>query len=77
LSQFDNIYNYRIKPNELFGVKDLAIYLCHMNQEAPTSEVVKKQPWKTRLKQIGWIGFFFFLIKGLIWLGLAAWLFKD
>jgi hypothetical protein len=48
-----------------------------MNQEAQPSEVVKKQHWKARLKQIGLIGFFFFLIKGLIWLGLAAWLFKD
>jgi hypothetical protein len=48
-----------------------------MNQEAQASEVVKKPNWKTRLKQIGWIGFFFFLIKGLVWLGLAAWFFKD
>jgi hypothetical protein len=48
-----------------------------MNQEAQASEVVKKQHWKTRLKQIGGIGFFFFLIKGLIWLGLAAWFLKD
>jgi hypothetical protein len=48
-----------------------------MNQEAHASEVVKKQSWKARLKQIGWIGFFFVLIKGLLWLGLAAWFIKD
>jgi hypothetical protein len=65
------------KPIDSFGVNELPFYLCPMNQEAQASEVVKKQHWKIRLKQIGWIGFFFFLIKGLIWLGLAAWLFKD
>lgn len=68
---------YAGKPIDSFGVNELPFYLCRMNQEAQASEVVKKQPWKTRLKQIGWIGFFFFLIKGLIWLGLAAWFFKD
>ncbi|MFM7016419.1 MAG: hypothetical protein ACKOX3_08840 [Bacteroidota bacterium] len=48
-----------------------------MNQGLEPSEAVKPSRWKSRLKQIGWIGFFFFLIKGLIWLGLAAWFFKD
>jgi len=70
-------FNSCRKPNTLFGVNEIRIYLCQMNQEAQASEVVKKQPCKTRLKQIGWIGFFFFLIKGLIWLGLAAWFLKD
>lgn len=28
----------------------------------------KKKPVKTWLKRIGWAGFLFFLIKGLIWL---------
>ena len=27
---------------------------------------IQKKSW---LKRIGWIGFFFFLIKGLLWLG--------
>jgi hypothetical protein len=41
------------------------------------SEVQTTSKWKDRLKKIGIIGFFFFLLKGLAWLGLAAWLFKD
>ena len=28
----------------------------------------RKANWKKRLKQLGFIGFMFFLIKGLIWL---------
>jgi hypothetical protein len=27
-----------------------------------------KKPWMTALKRVGWLGFAFFLIKGLIWL---------
>ncbi|MEM1118795.1 MAG: hypothetical protein AAGJ18_00015 [Bacteroidota bacterium] len=39
---------------------------------------MEKSGWKKRLKQLGWGAFFFFLIKGLIWLaiffGLGKWL---
>jgi hypothetical protein len=28
---------------------------------------------KSWLKKLGWAGFFFFLIKGLVWLVLAWW----
>lgn len=28
----------------------------------------KKKDFKTWLKRIGWAGFFFFFIKGLVWL---------
>jgi len=34
--------------------------------------------WKNRLKKMGWAGFLFFFIKGLVWLaiffGLGSWL---
>lgn len=33
----------------------------------------KKANWKKRLKQLGFIGFMFFLIKGLIWLAVFFW----
>lgn len=29
--------------------------------------------WKAWLKRLGFAGFMFFLIKGLIWLGIFAW----
>jgi len=29
--------------------------------------------WKKRLKAAGWLGFLFFLIKGLAWLAFLAW----
>jgi hypothetical protein len=32
-----------------------------------------KQKIKHWLKRVGWIGFLFFLIKGLFWLALFAW----
>jgi hypothetical protein len=32
-----------------------------------------KQKFNHWLKRIGWIGFLFFLIKGLFWLALFAW----
>jgi CubicO group peptidase (beta-lactamase class C family) len=32
-----------------------------------------KQKFKHWLKRVGWIGFLFFLIKGLFWLGLFLW----
>jgi|GEM_PF-2495568 len=28
--------------------------------------------WKQRLKMMGWTGFFFFLIKGLLWLAVPS-----
>jgi len=38
---------------------------------------IQKTDWKTRIRQMGWAAFFFFLIKGLIWLavffGLGSW----
>ncbi|UPT66671.1 MAG: hypothetical protein M0D57_19875 [Sphingobacteriales bacterium JAD_PAG50586_3] len=33
----------------------------------------KKANWKKRLKQLGFIGFMFFLIKGLVWLAVFFW----
>jgi hypothetical protein len=38
-----------------------------------TSPKIQPNKFKVWLKKIGWIGFFFFLIKGLIWLGVVAW----
>lgn len=32
--------------------------------------MTNKEKFKLWLKRIGWAGFFFFLIKGLIWLAL-------
>jgi len=43
-------------------------------------KITSSTNWKKRLKQFGWGAFFFFLIKGLIWLaiffGLGKWLIK-
>ncbi|MDX2047771.1 MAG: hypothetical protein SFU87_13355 [Chitinophagaceae bacterium] len=33
--------------------------------------------WKKWLKRLGWAGFLFFLIKGLIWLALIWWAGKS
>lgn len=30
----------------------------------------EQKPWLKTLKRVGWLGFAFFLIKGLIWLAL-------
>jgi hypothetical protein len=46
---------YAGKPIDSFGVNELPFYLCRMNQEAQASEVVKKQPWKTRLNWVDWL----------------------
>lgn len=32
--------------------------------------------WKAWIKRLGWAGFFFFLIKGLIWLAVGYFGFK-
>jgi hypothetical protein len=34
----------------------------------------KQSKWKSYLKKLGIIGFIFFLIKGLIWLGVFYWI---
>ncbi|MEM9919150.1 MAG: hypothetical protein AAF990_13695 [Bacteroidota bacterium] len=32
-----------------------------------------KEKTKAWLKRIGWAGFLFFLIKGLVWIGIFLW----
>lgn len=40
-----------------------------MNEEEKVSNQNKVKLW---LKRVGFVGFLFFLIKGLIWVGIAA-----
>jgi hypothetical protein len=35
---------------------------------------LRSEKWKLWLKRVGVVGFLFFLIKGLIWIGIAVWL---
>jgi hypothetical protein len=51
---------------------DEANYICRsMKTQQSGSKIVL---W---FKRVGMIGFLFFLVKGLIWLGLFAWLGAD
>jgi hypothetical protein len=36
--------------------------------EEQTQSIITESKWKIWFKKVGWIGFFFFLIKGLLWL---------
>ncbi len=40
------------------------------------TEATKKQKMLTWLKRLGFWGFLFFLLKGLVWLALGYWVFK-
>lgn len=48
-----------------------------MNQEPIDSERTNlaspEKKWKAWVKRIGVAGFIFYLIKGLVWLGIFAW----
>ncbi|HRH03653.1 MAG TPA: alanyl-tRNA synthetase [Bacteroidia bacterium] len=37
---------------------------------------VKRASILAWLKRIGWVGFFFFLLKGLVWIALSYWIVK-
>lgn len=38
----------------------------------PSNKAAHEQPSNTWLKRLGWLGFMFFLIKGLLWLSLPG-----
>ncbi|SEA40366.1 hypothetical protein [Pedobacter hartonius] len=53
--------------------KDFTYFYMVMNTERKDS---KKDVFIKWIKRIGFWGFLFFLVKGLIWLALGYWVFK-
>jgi hypothetical protein len=52
---------------------------CKPNEETKLdmlNKEVNQSKWKLWLKRVGIAGFLFFLIKGLVWIGVFIWLGK-